>query len=322
MAPIVPHVTGSALMAAVLAGWMGGYTGTHREPPRAVPQTPTLMNTSSPNRLQVRTYGDPALPTLIYLPGVHGDWTLVSSFRAAVTNHFRFVEFTYPRTEQWSLDDYAAGIESALGTNGITHGWLLGESFGSQVVWALLEREQARAAEGGKQAPAGFKADGVILAGGFVRHPLPRGARLLGSTTAHMPSWCLKSGLWVFAQYARFRHRHAPETLVNIREFVQGRQDPDDRRAMRHRLTLIAEHDPRAVARRTRIPVFALAGFVDPLVPNPCVWRWLGKNCPGYRGSRMIWRADHNVLATAPKLAADQIVRWMRDADARPPHQP
>jgi pimeloyl-ACP methyl ester carboxylesterase len=283
-----------------------------------VTEIPSLMNTHPDDRLQVRVHGDPTLPTLIYLPGVHGDWTLVSSFRAAVTNHFRFVEFTYPRTEEWSLDDYAAGIESALRTNGITHGWLLGESFGSQVVWALLAREQARA--GAKQEPpsAAFKADGVILAGGFVRHPLPWGARCLGSATARTPQWCLKAGLLVYAQYARFRHRRAPETLGNIQEFVQRRQDPDDRRAMRHRLTLIAEHDPRSVARQTQIPVFALAGLVDPLVPNPGVWWWLKKNCPGYRASRMIWRGDHNVLGTAPKLAADQVERWVQSVTNAP----
>ena len=275
--------------------------------------------------LQLRIHGDASQSTLIYFPGLHGDWTLVSSFRAAVTNQLRFVEFTYPRTAEWSLDDYVAGIESALLTNGITHGWLLGESFGSQVAWALLARESGRAGAGPKPASAGFTADGVVLAGGFVRHPLPWGARFLGSATAHTPSWCLKAGLFVYAQYARFRHRRAPETLGSIREFVHRRQDPRDRLAIRHRLTLIAQHDPRPVARQTQIPVFALAGLVDPLVPNPSVRRWLKKNCPGYRGGRTIFRADHNVLGTAPKLASDQIGRWMQsvtNADFIAPNRP
>jgi len=268
--------------------------------------------------LQIRVHGDPSKPTLIYCPGLHGDWTLVSSFRAAVTNRVRFVEVTYPRTEEWSLDDYAAGIESALWTNGIAHGWLLGESFGSQVVWALLAREQSRPGANQKPASAPFKADGVILAGGFVRHPLPWGVRSMEYTMAHTPRWCLKAGSFVYAQYARFRHRRAPETLASIQEFVQRRRDPRDQWAMRHRLTLVAEHDPRSVARQTRIPVFALAGLVDPLVPNPSVWRWLRKNCPGYGGRRLIWRADHNVLATAPKLAADQVERWVQSTANAP----
>ncbi len=137
-------------------------------------------------------------------------------------------------------------------------------------------------------------------------------------TMAHLPRWCLKAGLFVYARYARFRHRRAPETLASIQEFVRHRQAPGDQQAIRRRLTLVGGHDPRSVARQTQIPVFALAGLVDPLVPNAVVWRWLKKNCPGYRGSRMIWRADHNVLATAPKPAADQVEHWVQSVTNAP----
>jgi len=40
-------------------------------------------------KLQLRIYGDDSFPTLIYLPGLHGDWTLVSSFRKHVTGKVR-----------------------------------------------------------------------------------------------------------------------------------------------------------------------------------------------------------------------------------------
>src|SRR2546430_14106174 len=88
--------------------------------------------------LRIRVQGDGSLPTLVYLPGMHGDWTLVSSFRAAIAGKVRFVEFAYPRTVTWSLDDYAGAIEEALLANGIGRGWLLGESFGSQPAWAII----------------------------------------------------------------------------------------------------------------------------------------------------------------------------------------
>ena len=64
---------------------------------------------------QLRIHGDASLPTLIYLPGLHGDWTLVGGFREAVDGRVRFVEMTYPRTLTWSLDDYAAAIEARSG---------------------------------------------------------------------------------------------------------------------------------------------------------------------------------------------------------------
>ena len=85
----------------------------------------------------MRVYGPPTQqPTLIYLPGLHGDWTLVSGFRRALAGRVRFVETTYPRTLTWSLEDYAAGIEAGLAERGISRGWLLGESFSSQCDYA------------------------------------------------------------------------------------------------------------------------------------------------------------------------------------------
>jgi pimeloyl-ACP methyl ester carboxylesterase len=316
LASDIPHAT---LVAALLAGGLCGCA----VPP--IQADRSAADSASQEMLQVQIHGDAALPTLIYLPGLHGDWTLVSSFRASVTNQFRFVEFTYPRNAEWSLDDYAAGIESALLTNGITHGWLVGESFGSQVAWAIVGRSQARAdaasamklsADNAPMAVLPFTPDGVILAGGFVRHPLPWGVSWVKRATACTPQWGLKAGLWIYGRYARFRHRQAPETLACIREFVQRRQEPQDRLAIQHRLALIRENDPRPVARKTDLPVYALAGLVDPLVPNPWVRGWLKKHCPGYRGSRLIWRADHNVLGTAPRQSVEQVARW---TEARKP---
>jgi len=124
----------------------------------------TSLETPTEESVQIRIYGSPALPTLIYLPGLHGDWTLIGRFRRALGDRARFVEITYPRTLDWSLNDYGAAVEAALIAQGITAGWILGESFGSQVVWPLLER-------------GNLKVAAVILAGGFVRHPIIWGVR-------------------------------------------------------------------------------------------------------------------------------------------------
>src|SRR5438067_10125034 len=102
------------------------------------------------DELKIRIHGNGSLRTLIYLPGLHGDWTLVSSFRAAIAGKVRFVEFAYPRTVTWSLDDYARLIEDALLANGIERGWLLGESFGSLPGWQIVQRALA----GGRLSPA------------------------------------------------------------------------------------------------------------------------------------------------------------------------
>jgi pimeloyl-ACP methyl ester carboxylesterase len=251
------------------------------------------------DNLELRVYGPESLPTLIYLPGLHGDWTLIGSFRHALGGRVRFVETTYPRTLNWSLDEYAAGVEKGLADQGILSGWLLGESFSSQVVWPLLAR--------GK-----FRTEGVILAGGFVRHPVrwvvPHAERL----TATIPLSLLRAIFGGYARLARIRFWRSPETLAGIGEFI-GRWNELHRQAAAHRLRLIAQNDPSHIARQVRLPVYAITGAIDPIVPWPRVRHWLRRNCPGLREHRIVWSADHNVLSTAPKIAADQVVRWIME---------
>ena len=277
--------------------------------------------------LQLRLHGDASLPVLIYLPGLHGDWTLVTSFRLAMAGRARFVECTYPRTLTWSLDDYADAIEAALREQGINRGWLLGESFGSQIVWPLAQRsvaatfrlrEEARKS-GSPTQPEGcgygahFHADGIVLAGGFVKHPFKFGVRAASRLCHGVSLTWLTRLLFFYAKFARFRHRQAPETLASIQEFVARRTELDKQAAV-HRLRLIATNDARELVRQVRLPVYQLSGLFDPVVPWPFVRPWLKQNCPGYRGSRIIWKADHTVLATAPKAAADQVMKWMNSA--------
>jgi len=250
--------------------------------------------------LQLRIHGGVSLPTLIYLPGLHGDWTLIGSFRQALGGRARFVEVTYPRTLRWSLDDYAAAIETALAQRGVARGWLLGESYGSQPLWALARR--------GK-----FAAQGLILAGGFVKHPMRWAVRLAEKTTGRISNAFFVRVVFSYAKIARFRYRRSPEVLSTIDEFVARRAEGLDRRAAQHRLHLIAESDPRQIAGRTELPVFGLTGWLDPVVPWPWVRRWLRQNCPTLRDYKVLPGADHNVLSTAPRESAEQVVRWIED---------
>jgi len=245
----------------------------------------------------LHVYGEASQSTLIYLPGLHGDWTLVGSFHRALGNRVRFVEITYPRTLTWSLDDYAANVESALAEKGITRGWLLGESFGSQVVWPIIARGR-------------FEIEGIILAGGFMKHPVRAGVRFAEKCGRGISLSLLTRIMFGYAKIARFRYRHSPETMANIHEFIARRTELD-RQAAVHRLRLIAQSDFRDVARLVRAPVFALSGFLDPIVPWIFVRRSLQKNCPALRDYKIIWCADHNVLSTAADASAEQIADWM-----------
>ena len=258
-------------------------------------------------KIQIRVHGGDSLPALVYLPGLHGDWTLVGSFRKHVLGRVRFAEMTYPRTLAWSLDDYAAAIESALAENGIAHGWLLGESFGSQPLWAIAGRGR-------------FKVDGIILAGGFVRLPtrpaVRFGERVAGRfflsllTRVIFPA-ANRTFAWLYVALARLRFRRSPETLARINEFIE-RRTPLDLQAACHRLRLIGGNDPCATARATKAPIYALAGWWDPIVPWLPVRRWLRANCPSFQECKIIGSADHAVLVSAPRESAEQVLKWVR----------
>jgi len=246
----------------------------------------------------MRVHGPADRPTLIYLPGLHGDWTLVTRFRLAVREHFRFVEFTYPRTLEWDLDDYADAIEQSLLKEGIERGWLLGESFGSQIAWPLAGKERK------------FQAQGVILVGGFGAHPMKFGVRSARAFCAGVPLRLITWALFCYAPLARFRFGNSPECRAAVQEFI-ARRTALDKCAGAHRLRLIAGNDPTALAAAVTVPVYHLSGFWDPVVPWPLARRWLRRHCPGYRGGRLVGTADHNVLATGTDKAARIIRQWI-----------
>jgi pimeloyl-ACP methyl ester carboxylesterase len=258
-----------------------------------------------PEKLEIRLHGNASLPTLIYLPGLHGDWTLIGRFRRALAGRVQFVEITYPRTLDWSLDDYAAAVESALVENGISRGWLLGESFGSQVLWPLVARHK-------------FLVEGIILAGGFVRHPALWAVRLGELLCGGVSLALLTRILFGYAQLARFRYRNSPEATAEIQEFIARRTELD-RQAAKHRLSLITKSDLSSTTRGLELPVYALTGLFDPVVPWFWVRRWLKKNCASLRAYRIISRAGHNVLGTGAQQAADQVVRWITTGDGQKP---
>lgn len=248
--------------------------------------------------LQIRIHGSDSLPTLVYLPGLHGDWTLIGRFRKALRGQVRFVEITYPRTLTWSLEDYAEGVETELARHGIARGWLLAESFSSQVLWPLLSRKR-------------FHAEGVILAGGFVRHPMIWGVRLAEYFCGAISLGLLTRMLFGYARIARLRNRHSPEARVALDEFL-ARRTKLDQQAAKHRLHLLAKNNPCEIARSINVPLYAITGLFDPIVPWFRVRRWLKRNCPALREYQVVRHSDHNVLGNAADSAAEHVLRWMK----------
>lgn len=259
---------------------------------------------SSAEQIRLRLHGPSSGTTIVYLPGLHGDWTLAASLRAALSTKMRFVEFTYPRTLEWSLQEYAAAVLNALHSAGIREGWVLAESFSSQVLWNIVSQLQSE--------PSSFRLQGVIMAGGFIRYPAPW---LLGPVKRILGS--LAPAVWrglfrAYASYSTFRHRRAPESKEAVAEFV-GRRTPRDIAALLHRLDLVAQSNPAEIAGSVTFPVYVLSGVIDPIVPW---WHTFGafrRGCPAVRARKLVWPADHNVLGTEPRISSE----WILDCIAQ-----
>ena len=115
----------------------------------------------------------------------------------------------------------------------------------------------------------------------------------------------------VYAWYARLRYARAPETLAQIAEFTRRRVVEADRQAICHRYSLLIGNDPRRIAQACVVPVFYLTGLFDPVVPWFHVRPWLKRHCPACQDFKLVWRADHHVLGTAPAVCAREILNWM-----------
>ena len=47
---------------------------------------------------------------VLYLPGSHGDPSLISEAKEILRRDVRLIAVTYPRAESWSLEDYADAL--------------------------------------------------------------------------------------------------------------------------------------------------------------------------------------------------------------------
>ena len=125
--------------------------------------------------------------------------------------------------------------KARLLAEGIDKGWLLAESWGSQPAWALVGRNL-------KTAASRFQVKGLILAGGFVKHPFGWGPGLLGWIGAHMPMGFYRSATTVLCRVFKIA---APRTGPGRRTALMNLWPVGpalDREAMLHRLDLSWPH--------------------------------------------------------------------------------
>ena len=183
-------------------------------------------------------------PTIVYLPGTHGNDAFYGSFRT------RFPQragrcLTYPVNSGWDLNGYTEWLKKELG--GLRSYVLLAESFGSLLAIAH-----------GAEDPAGLR--GIVFLGGFVRSPYP----MLPSWIAHLvpsPQNQFMSGIGASLLLEKGNRNHYE--LDEVSTALTGLS----RRDLRDRLRVVLKADLRDQLSRIRAPFIALQGSDDRIVP-------------------------------------------------------
>lgn len=245
--------------------------------------------------------GDPNAPPIIYLPGVHGDWTAQGRARPVLTRNFHLVETAYPRIEYWTIDDFALALKDLLDSLGLDSAHIVGESFGSLVAWrfGIANPERVRS---------------FTLVGGFSSAPRFRVAAAAAAALKSVPTSLLESAidLYVAGKSAVGQHRATfgsgayPATRT-----LRGQL------AAAKRMEIIQEADFRDQLQQVHFPVRYVGGARDIVVPVRREIATLDAHLPPHCDfqSELIAGAPHTLIASHPERTAAQISRWVQAAE-------
>jgi 3-oxoadipate enol-lactonase len=241
-------------------------------------------------------------PPLVYLPGVHGDWTPLGRARSLLNESFQLVEAAYPRVAHWSLADFSQALESLLDALKLDSVHLVGESFGSLVAW-----------EFGLTHPRRVRS--LALVGGF-SHPPSRTAGLAKHALSLVPTALFETGvdMYVAHKNRRGEPRHPPGEGVPPYAAVRT---ASGRRATANRMRLIQRTDFRPLLSQVAFPVRYIGGEKDRLVPVQRELRTLQQHLPAicnFQG-RVLPGAPHMIIVSHPEQTVEHLAEWVSQAE-------
>lgn len=260
--------------------------------------------THPPNKedaLIFREIGDASAPPLIYLPGVHGDWTPQAAARPMLSANFRLVELTYPKQPTWNVGYYVAALQQLMDGLDIKSAHLVAESFGSVIAWQF-----------GLELPKRIRS--LILVGGFCQPPGNRRLSIGRLGLSLLPTPLFEAGV---------------DRYVSMRE-RQGRLKPEDgsaayssvrsdigRRATVRRLELIQSRDYQSNLHAISFPVRYIGGERDVTVPVRREIQTLENSLPQEADfkSRVIPKGPHMIISSHPDETAGQIIAWAQESE-------
>ena len=245
--------------------------------------------------------GDPDAPPIVYLPGVHGDWTAQARARPQLSQDFHLIETAYPRIDSWSIDDFARALKDLLDGLGIESAHIVGESFGSLVAWqfGIANPDRVRS---------------YTLVGGFARPPRFAVAAAAAAALKSLPTAMLESAidLYVAGKSAIGEHRDTFESGAYPATRTQrGRQ------ATANRMSIIQGSDFRDQLHEVRFPVRYIGGARDVVVPVRREIATLVAHLPPHCDfqNELVTGAPHNIIASHPMETVEHLSRWVREAE-------
>ncbi len=262
-----------------------------------------LRRLDSAKELVHQESGDRNAPPILYLPGVHGDWTPQLAARPLLSRDFRFIETAYPRIETWSIDDFAQALKNLLDDLGIESAHIVGESFGSLVMWqfGIANPERVRS---------------FTLVGGFSRPPRFRVAAAAAAALKSLPTSLLESAidLYVAGRSALGEDRESFDIgAYPAARTLQGR------RATAKRMSIIQASDFTAQLQEIKFPVRYLGATNDIVVPVRREIATLLAHLPPHCDfqSELVAGAPHAMIASHAKQTVEHLSRWVREIEAK-----
>lgn len=250
-----------------------------------------------------RVSGRAEAPVVVYLPGVHGDWTAQTAARPVLTQGLRLIEVAYPRTAAWNLEEFASALGALLDELGQRRVHLVGDSFGSLVAWqfALHDPQRVRS---------------LVLVGGFCQPPRFRLAASAGLALHLMPTPLLELGITAYVNYCRSWRGRCFDLDDGTTPYAATRTLAG-RVATARRMAIIQQTDFRSQLHRVSFPVRYVGGAWDRIVPVRREVRTLNTQLaePCRFESHLIPRAPHAIIATHPLETAQRIAAWLAEVD-------
>ena len=265
-----------------------------------MPEQTDEMRNDSGGELIYRVSGEESGTPVIYLPGVHGDWTPQAAAGPILAQNFRLVEVTYPKKPEWSIADYMNALVSLLDRLEIRSAHVIAESFGSLVGWEL-----------GLERPSRVRS--LMIVGGFCQPPGPPKVLLAKWGLSLLPTEVFERGVNAYASFRTLQGKLVRLETEEELPYAAVRSDVGLSATIR-RFELLGRTDFRHQLHDLRVPVRYIGGEKDLIVPVKREIETLNEILAEETGfeSHLIPGAPHMIIASHPEETVGRLVRWIQ----------